>query len=173
MGAYTYLVNAFSNTFSEWQKMGSSPYLNAVDAPANFVRRASGANKRIGYFDFQDSGAEKAETLDRVYLELYLRASDDPETGFPSLKAFVYNGQSWTAFNIPADSLFWAWKTVDVTSVIDCWEKVDGCRVYLQATCGTDAWVEVDCMKIKASTVAGESLRTSFGDGLTWVMLNV
>jgi len=164
------MVNAKDDTYKEWTEIGAKPFLSAIDFPANYISKANGLPSRDGIFDFDDSGPlENIETLTKVELEVYLGAVDDPDTGFPVLTAWVWDGVSYTAFTVPVDNYAWAWKSVDISSKINTWAKLDGCRVYLRVLCGAEASINADAMRLKATTVPPVVARHPIGNGLTWV----
>jgi len=149
-------VNAFDSTYLEWSETGSSPYLSTINYPTAFIGQLDSTTKREGYFDFTNSGSENTETLNNVYVECYLRAVDDIDSGFPALSAYVYDGSTWNLFTVQVNNYVFAWKTVEITSKINSWSKVDGCRVYLSVKCWAEGSITVDCMRLKViSTPSG------------------
>lgn len=148
---YYYYVNAYDNTYNEWTRVGASPYLDAIDWSANYVAAPVAALKKVGIWNFPNSGAENAETLNNVYVEIYADGGEDPDLGWPSVNVYVWNGAAWTLYNVVVNSV-WAWFTLDVSALINTWAKVDSCRVYFRATLVGAKTLIVDCMRLKATS---------------------
>jgi len=152
---YYYYVNSFSGTYVDWESVGTSPYLNAVDYPSNYVYIAGAkSNKKIGNFGFQDAGSEQSETISKVFVEINGYASEDPDIGYPAVRLYVYDGSTWTLYSyIPLTSTK-QWISVDVSSKINTWAKVNACQIYLVYIGYTpfqDALV--DTARIKVQTI--------------------
>lgn len=153
MGTYYYYVNALDTTYRTWAEYGSSPFLGAIDYNVNYVKSLTGVNKREGVFDFPNAGAESSETIDKVYLEVYHRDGEDPDYGYAPPSVYVYDGSTWTPFACAAKAN-WAWDTIDISSKINTWAKVNACRAYLACALATsDQASDVDCMRLKVTTV--------------------
>jgi len=168
--SYEYAVTGFDSTYLQWVENGASPYLGAVDYPTNWIYQLEGGNKKEGNFSFADSTmAQQAETLTKVELSIRRYDEDSPDTGAPVLRAYVWDGSAWTYFDVPASLFAWAWKTVDITSVIDTWAKLDGCKIYLSVVVGPGGLSEVDAAKLIATTTV-PSKKKPVGDGLTFAI---
>jgi hypothetical protein len=170
MGEYYYYVNSFSGTYTDWTRVGTSPYLNAVDYPANYVYiTGTQRNKRIGYFGFQDAGAEQSETISKVYVEINGYASFDPDIGYPTVNLYVYDGSTWTLFSSIALTSTKQWISIDVSSIINTWAKVNACQIYLVYTGYTSLQdALVDAARIKVQTAVAVVKRPIM-DGLIYV----
>lgn len=170
---YYYYVNAFDSTYTQWTVNGASPYLGAIDYPANYITMAGNFQGfKEGIFDFPNSGAENGETLQNVFVEVYHKSTFDPDLGCPAVTAFVYDGSSWTSYDVSnINDSVWEWISADISAVINTWAKLDACRVYLQYDGYVSSYgTQVDCMRLKATTAAppavGAKRRLLVGVGL-------
>lgn len=150
---YYYYTNEFDNTKMDWGECGLNPFLSKIDYPSNYVLyQGYCSRKEEGIWSFPDSQLEKCETIISVKLEIYLMASEDPDLGWPSLSAYVFDGLSYTVFTISTNCSQWHWQTVTITEKIDNWQKLDACKVYLQLSEGCQAAIFIDCMRLVATT---------------------
>jgi hypothetical protein len=153
---YYYYCDGRDTDYTQWSRAGSTPYISAIDYPTNYVS-VNGVHTawREGDFFFADPGAETSETLDKVYIEIYAKGSEDPDLGYPSVSAEVWDGSTWTAFYFPGLSDSFAWLSVECTSKINSWAKLQNAQVRLRYT-GTLTVhsVTVDAARFKATTAA-------------------
>lgn len=154
MPTYYYYTNSFDGTYLDWIEFGTSPYLSAIDYPTNYISAPLGTHKCEGIWNFPNSGAENAETLNSVEIEIYSTESEDPDLGYPTLSIYVYDGSSWTLFTKSMDTGAWSWKAKDISSVINTWAKLDACKIYYRISLVGDQTLLIDCMRLKATTTA-------------------
>jgi hypothetical protein len=169
MGEYYYYVNSFTGTFVDWTRVGTSPYLNAVDYPANYVRITGvQSNKKIGYFGFQDAGSEQSETINKVFIEINGFVGEDPDIGYPTVDLYVYDGSTWTLYSgIPLTGTK-QWISIDVSTKINSWAKVNACQIYLvYFGYSTLHGATVDAARIKVQTAVAVVKRPIM-DGLIY-----
>jgi len=123
-------VDAFDDTFLDWVEAGDSPYLN--DSTANSITEDDLGTDKEGYFDFANS-AVGAGTINSVKVSLECRYSN---AGYvKKFKLFVWNGSAWIDFGEVTPTVqipSYAWVDVDVSSEIDSWAKINGCRIYVE-----------------------------------------
>ncbi len=137
-------VNADDGAKTGWTRVGTNPYLDAIDYNTSFLN-ASGNNLAVGDFDFDDSGKSK-ETINSVIAQVYIRQSETDKT----LKIFVWNGTDWLSgapITVPTS---WGWINWTVTTILDTWTKIDGVRMYLRTGSSTGLY-EVDCARLQVS----------------------
>jgi len=152
---YYYYVNADDLLYGQWtSRNGDSPYLNAIDYPNNYIYNIAGLPARKeGVYDFQNHGAESAEAITKVELEVYTLGVEDPDTGMPTLSGYIWNGAAYSAIASQLAPDVWGWLTWDITATIGTWAKVDSMRCYLLTTCGgASAEIWADCMRLKVTT---------------------
>ena len=94
-------VNTDDETRTGWTRVGTNPYLDAIDYPTNFVN-ASGNNLQIGDFNFTDSG-KSIETINSVEVQLYTQQLSASK----NLEVFVWDGSSWTSLGTQTTPTSW------------------------------------------------------------------
>jgi len=137
-------VNADDGAKTGWTRVGTNPFLDAVDYNASFLN-ASGNNMVAGDFDFDDSG-KSTETINNVTVQVYIRQNETDRT----IKIFVWNGTDWASgapIGVPTS---WGWINWTVTAILDTWTKIDGARMYLRTGSSTGLY-EVDCARLLVS----------------------
>ena len=162
MPTKTYYVNGFDNTYFDWIKIGTSPYLSTQNQPTDYVYKvARGVGKKIGDFSFPNSGAENANTLTDVKVYIYGKTGEDPDLGQNSITFGVHDGSSYTEF-IHTPGTSWGWTSKSIFSKINTWAKLDACKIYLRTTITTaDHYAYADCMYLEATyTEAGGATKT-------------
>ncbi len=135
-------VNADDENKTDWTRVGTDPYLDAIDYNANYTY-VSGKDMLVGDFGFADSG-KSMETIDSVEVQLYAKQSD---SGL-KFTVFVWDGTGWTASSKTTVLTSWSWVNWTATAVLDTWTKVDGAKVYI-ATDSSVGTFEVDCIRLK------------------------
>lgn len=137
-------VNADDGTKTAWTRVGTNPYVDAIDYNTSFLN-ASGNNLAVGDFDFDDSG-KSTETLNSVSVQIYVRQSETDRT----LKIFVWNGTDWLSGTPLAVPTSWGWINWTVTTILDTWTKIDGARMYFRTGSSTGLY-EVDCARMQVN----------------------
>jgi len=136
-----------SDARNEWTKVGTSPYVNEIDNPTNYIK-ATADSQEIGDFKFSTSpdGAIK-----EVYIELYCKQYYDE---YIRVWYSTDGGMHWTNSGTVRSERTWEWRdTGDESANIDTWAKVNSLLVYLESVAKDvwyeDATVEVDCMRLR------------------------
>ena len=135
-------VNADDESRTEWTRIGTSPYLDAIDYSTNYVN-ASGNNLSVGDFNFTDSG-KSLETISNVEVQLYAKQSGTNN----NLEIFVWDGSEWTSAGNLATLTSWSWMNWTATTVLDTWTKIDSTKIYIKSSSGGGTY-EVDCARLK------------------------
>jgi len=127
-------VDSFDATKDQWVTVGSSPYLDALDEPNNYVFSplegiGSKDGDQIGDFGFED--ANQTEAIVSVKLRIYGHAgTSNPDQCYFSVH--LWNGSSWIKIMDFEGEGNYVWKEVDVSSHLDNWDKVNGAEIYLR-----------------------------------------
>jgi hypothetical protein len=151
-----YYVNSFDNTTRQWTEVGASPWLDTINYPTAYIHTTSNT-KTHRAFGFPNSGAENAETLTKVELELYCMGEEDPDVGTPSISVYISDGVTWTSMGNMPTPLAWAWVAKDITSKINTWAKLDACQLYVISVTpvGMHIWLDAARLKATSTPVAG------------------
>lgn len=110
-------VNAFDATEDAWDKVGSTPYLDAQDG-TSYVEDDD-RNNNCGYFTFQTSG--DLGNITSVYLYIYAWA-------VAALDFEAYINDTPTGLNPPISP---GWVNIEVTSIISTWAEVNAATLLL------------------------------------------
>ena len=141
-GSIWLYVNADDETRIDWTRVGTNPYLDAIDYNANYVY-ASGNNKLVGDFGFADSG-KSTETINSVTVQLYAKQSATKN----SLEVFVWDGSSWASLVTQETPISWGWMNWTATTELDTWAKIDGAEIYIKSRAAAGTY-EVDCARLQ------------------------
>lgn len=137
MVSYAY-CNSFDATYlqSPWKVTGTSPYLDAIDFPANFIEHdsTSAAVVNIGYFGFPATPNVSA-------LDIYCRMTTSPVT------FTVINKNGVTLGSLYISSNAWAWQQLLVT---DDTPILFQCSQYKSPT----NVLEIDCARLEYTAPA-------------------
>jgi len=145
-------VNADDETRTDWTRVGTNPYLDAIDYPTNFVN-ASGNNKLVGDFNFTDSG-KSTETINSIEVQLYAKQSGTNN----NLEVFVWDGSGWTSLGTQATPTSWGWMNWTATTELDTWTKIDGAKIYIKTRSAVGTY-EVDCARLKVDYTAPDNYK--------------
>ncbi len=137
-------VNADDGAKTDWTRVGTNPYLDAIDYNTSFLN-TSGKNRVVGDFDFADSG-KSTETINNVTVQAYVRQNETDR----ALRIFIWNGTDWQAGSSIVVPTSWSWINWTVTTILDTWTKIDGARMYLRTDNFTGLY-EVDCARLQVS----------------------
>jgi len=135
-------VNADDETRTDWTRVGTNPYLDAIDHPTNFVN-VTGNNMLVGDFNFTDSG-KSTETISSVVVQLYAKASSSGK----NLEVFVWDTSSWISLDTQSTPTSWGWINWTATTELDTWTKIDGARIYIKSRSAAGVF-EVDCARLQ------------------------
>jgi len=143
-------VNADDETRTGWTRVGTNPYLDAIDYNTNYVY-ASGNNLVVGDFNFTDSG-KSTETIDGVTVQLYAKQSGTNN----NLEVFVWDGSSWTSLGTQVTPTSWGWMNWTATTQLDTWAKIDGAKIYIKSRAAVGTF-EVDAARLKVDYTAPDN----------------
>ena len=130
------------NQSPEWQLVGTSPYLNAVDYPSSYIHTSS-RNAREGYFGFQNSGVEGITTVN-----LEINGRTDRQSDLVQMR--IYDGSTWFDLGLVKLPSTFEWTSMDVTSYLNTWEKINAAQLWLQLSAADNrGHVYVDCARIR------------------------
>ncbi len=120
-------------SFEDWAKNGSSPYLDATDAPNNVVYGeyegpGSKDGDRVGNFSFENTA--QSGIIDSAKLRIFGHAnSSNPNQVYFSVH--LWDMSSWSHV-VDIKESDYVWKEVDVSSHINTWSKINGAQIYLE-----------------------------------------
>ncbi len=121
----TLYIDGFDSTYTEWETSGSSPYLDDSDS---YIYDHNNGDLE-GYFAFADTD-HSGDVFNSVeiYFECFQAASGE------WFEVWIYNGSSWSDMGDIFPDSSYSWKSLNVTSTIDSWTKVDACQLYVAYT---------------------------------------
>jgi len=148
-------INADDETRTDWTRVGTNPYLDAIDYNTNYVH-VSGNNKLVGDFGFADSG-KSTETINSVTVQLYAKQS----LPSMSLEVFVWDGSAWTSLGTQTTPTSWGWMHWTATTKLNTWAKIDGAKIYIKSRSAAGTY-EVDCTRLQVNYTATEWKKDSY-----------
>lgn len=129
---------------SGWSRVGISPYLNAVDYPSNYVHTSTRLS-REGNFAFQDSGGASIASVTLDINGMNMRQSD-------SIQIRVYDGSRWINLGSVSLPRSFGWISIDVTSYLNTWEKINAAQLSFQFRATNNAGhVYIDCARLRVN----------------------
>jgi hypothetical protein len=134
-------VNADDESKAYWTRVGTNPYLDAIDYNTNYIH-SSLKDQLEGDFGFTDSG-KSTETINSVTVQIYVQQSLSKD-----LRVFVWDSSSWTDLGMQTLTTSWRWENYTATAVLDTWAKIDGAEIYLETTTSAGIY-EVDCARLQ------------------------
>ncbi len=140
-------VNADDETRTGWTRVGTNPYLGAIDYSTNYVW-VSGNNLFVGDFSFTDSG-KSTETINSVTVQLNATQN---QIGC-KLEVFVWDGSVWASLGTQSTPTSWGWMNYTATTELDTWTKIDGAKIYILSTSASGTY-EVDCARLKVDYIS-------------------
>lgn len=123
-GSMWLYVNGDDGARTDWKRVGTNPYLDAIDYYANYLS-VKATKKEAGNFDFTDS-RKSIETIDNVTVQLYSRQSRAGD----SIEVFLWNGSLWTSLGLREIPTSWNWINWTTSTDLDSWSKIDGAKIY-------------------------------------------
>jgi len=143
-GSIWLYVNGYDGARTDWKRIGTNPYLDAIDYDINYLS-VKATNKEAGNFDFTDSG-KSTETIDNVTVQLYVTQSRAGD----SLEVFVWNGSLWASLGLKEVPTSWNWVNWTASTQLNSWAKIDGARIYFVSyrQPGTNEFL-VDCARLQ------------------------
>jgi len=115
-------TNAFDERLIEWEEVGLSPYLHDTDEDyvwTDTYLRQEG--------DWSFPASEGSGTINSVKLMVEAGTS---ATG--TLRIYYWNGASYSYVNVSITSSSPAWYEIDVSAILNTWDKINGVKVYVQ-----------------------------------------
>lgn len=141
-------VNSDDGAKTAWTRVGTNPYLNAIDYNVNYAY-SSGNNKAGGDFGFADSG-KSTEILIVVTVQLYARQD---LAGY-DLEVFVWDGSAMQSLGTQIIPTSWGWVNWTATATLDTWAKIDACLLRLNARSNKGTFY-VDCARLEIEYAYG------------------
>jgi hypothetical protein len=135
-------VNSFDASSDNWDKYGSSPYLDAQDG-TSYVEDDD-RNNVCGDFGFQTTSETGTITSVTLYLYAYGTATDD----FDALL-----NTSDTGLGPPAGS--WQWVNIDVSGILTTWTEINSALLTLDRG-NTTNWAGVDAAYLEVEYEGAE-----------------
>jgi len=117
-------TNAFDARLVAWTEVGNSPYLH--DTNTDYVYTGTNLAEE-GDWTFPASAG--SGTINSVKLRLQNRLSviDCGEA-----EVYVWNGISWVYVGVIGTyGLDYSWEEIDVSAILNTWDKINGAEVYL------------------------------------------
>ncbi len=149
-GSLWLYVNADDSVRTGWKKIGTTPYLDAIDYDANYLF-VKGTDKEAGDFDFTNSGKD-VETIENVSVQLYVKQTRSGD----SLEVFVWNGSTWTSLGTKEMPTSWNWINFTASTELNSWTKIDGSRLYFVSRRRPGASeFQVDCVRLQVDYSSG------------------
>ena len=138
-----------------WSRVGDSPWLRLIDGAYIYTSSGDG----IGNFHFYD--LPNQPEISSVELQAYCKTD-----GNDQILIDVYNGSSWSTSQIFNPGTVYSWKTVDISSILNTWEKVNSAQARLthDTTGGADT-VYVDSLRLNITAQSYVNITgTAFND---------
>lgn len=155
-------VNVNDESKTDWTRVGANPYLDAIDYNANYVYTDQN-NYLVGDFDFEDTS--ETGTIDSVEVEVYAKSTNNP------LDIWIWDGSAWQLGGSVTIGTEWAWYSVDVSSILNTREKINGARMYL--TTASAGLFEVDAGRLHVSYARLDMNGTFVIDMSTYPIANI
>jgi len=152
--------NAFDSTNTDWTEVGSSPYLDAEDQPANYIRTTSnGADE--GWFDFTDTSLTGTFN---VNISIYCNNDDGAGDDYADVIVdYTGSGSGSDVGNI-GQHTSWSYDTIDLGS--HTVSEVNNLRVRFNYARVGWIWeaddVRIDHVRIGVSSLGGDNYETDF-----------
>ena len=122
-------TNAFDATYVAWIEVGSSPYLHNTDTDYIYRLTSKTLTYKEGRWSFPNSAG--SGTINSVKLRF-----EDYRTnlaGDAGVDVYVWDGTSWVYVGyLNSYHTSYAWEELDVSSILNSWDKINGAKVYLQ-----------------------------------------
>jgi len=155
-------TDAIDNTYLEWTGVGNTPYLQNTDSD---LINKNIAGKKEGCWTFPNSVG--SGTINSVKLRFEGRVSIVDANGW---RVYVWDGSSWInagAFYPPSTS--YAWYEKDVSTILNTWTKINGCKVYI-VSIRASGIIYVRRLTRKVDYSVPVAVKRVVGDGLTFVI---
>lgn len=122
---------------------------NGADTFLLFYNFDNPNNMETGNYGFQDSG-KSMEAVNSVTLGIYCQYESD---GDDKIQPYIYDGATWTqlqSITPHSHGTSYAWKELDVSSVLNTWWKIDYAKLYMvyEQVGSTAECIDVDAAKL-------------------------
>jgi len=127
-------TNAFDGTYVAWTEVGSSPYLHNTNT--DYIDKLTSKTKTYseGCWSFPNSAGSGTINSVKLRFEDYRTNLD----GDASMDVYVWDGTSWVYVGyLNSYHTSYAWEELDVSSILNTWDKINGAKVYLQTSTAT------------------------------------
>lgn len=141
-----------------WNTIGTTPYVNAIDYPTNYIRNIDGG-AGCAIVDFPDSGLT-TETI--VSVKLYIQHQVD--MGFAYCVGLWVNS-AWTRVLYQEQTSGWELEEVDLSSYLNTVQKLNDARIRLYHNLSSGVGILVDALYmvvkyVKSSDVSPDDIAT-------------
>jgi len=127
-------TNAFDATYVAWIEVGSSPYLHNTDTDYIYRLTSKTLTYKEGCWSFPNSAG--SGTINSVKLRFEDYRSN--LAGDAGVDVYVWDGTSWVyASCLSSYHTSYAWEELDVSSILNTWDKINGAKVYLEVMTAT------------------------------------
>ena len=117
-------TNSFDATYVAWIETGVTPYLQDTDA--DYIRTSTNAYKE-GNWSFPASTGSGTINSVKVRFEAWVTAELCGQ-----FYVYVWDGASWVNAGTVTPDVAVGWSEIDVSSILNTWEKINGAKVYIQ-----------------------------------------
>ncbi len=144
-------VNDDDESKTDWDRIGTNPYLDAIDYNTHYISISTNKIKSVGDFDFDDSG-KSSETINSITLQLYAESAVVGNN--LTVELFVYVSESeqfWESLGSQEIPTSVDWMSWDVTSWLDTWIKLDRAKISIHTDppSGAPSSCYVDCARLQ------------------------
>ena len=125
----TLYVDGCNGAKTQWTTMTNTPYLDNNDS--SLIHEDKSASMEAGDFSFANTTTGGTDTINSVILYFECQADDGPSNdGFD---VHINDGGGFTnEGNVaPTANSSYGWDTLDVSSKLDTWTKIDAATMYL------------------------------------------
>lgn len=133
--------NAYSETYTAWTEVGTTPYLSALDNPTNIIQEENTAGSE-GWFDFPGTTGPSGATY-TVNITIYCKNDDGAGNDYANV--FVdFTGEAGTDIGDAAQHTSYSYDTFTVTGC-DTQAEVNALRVYfayVKVGAGDDVYID-------------------------------
>jgi len=150
--------NGYDSTYTDWSKIGDSPYLNAQDEPTNYIYAASNG-KMDGWYDFVDTMA----TGSGISLNISLYCQGDGGDSINIYIDYTGSGAGSLAGNIVPDTSY-SYKTLDLgTHTVN---EINNARTYFVHQSQAKAnEIDLDHVRLGLNRIASTNYEIDFEYG--------
>lgn len=119
-------VDGFGSEKTGWNVTGSSPYLKYVDYDVHYIDSET-PDSEEGDFTIENTAQTGYPTPVEVALRCRQAAGGDD-----TIEVYIDPGTGFVLAGTITPDEAWAWKTIDVSSILDTFTKVNAAKMYLK-----------------------------------------